>query len=154
MPLTTSKEILRAADALEHLTHDGCSSAETATVSRQEQDVIERHNFERITVTICRMPEFKTMTRHNLTNFACVRLKLEREEDMSEDQSENKLVRRVEDIRILIKIISDLRGVLRILKPDAKLRLEADICSSGTSHELLWGAATKPTSALANQSLL
>ncbi|KAI1763905.1 hypothetical protein GGR53DRAFT_520690 [Hypoxylon sp. FL1150] len=66
---------------LERLIHDnGHSLAQLATVTRQWQYVIERHNFERIKLTLWRMPEFNSMTRRNraLVKSIWVSLELEK----------------------------------------------------------------------------
>lgn len=50
---------------LEDLLHDGCSLAGLATVSREWQETIERHNFARIRLTPSRLPFFGSMTHRN-----------------------------------------------------------------------------------------
>lgn len=50
---------------LEALVQDGCSLASLATVSREWQTTIERHNFARIRLTPSRLPDFGFMTRRN-----------------------------------------------------------------------------------------
>lgn len=50
---------------LDVLMRDGCSLASLATVSREWQTTIEKHNFSRIRVTPARLPEMNYMTRRN-----------------------------------------------------------------------------------------
>lgn len=50
---------------LDVLTRDGCSLANLATVSREWQTTIEKHNFSRIRVTPSRLPELNSMTSRN-----------------------------------------------------------------------------------------
>lgn len=50
---------------LDVLMRDGCSLANLATVSREWQTTIEKHNFSRIRVTQARLPELNYMTRRN-----------------------------------------------------------------------------------------
>lgn len=50
---------------LEVLMRDGCSLASLATVSREWQMTIEKHNFARIRVTPSRLPELGSMTYRN-----------------------------------------------------------------------------------------
>ncbi|KAL3419964.1 hypothetical protein PVAG01_08463 [Phlyctema vagabunda] len=50
---------------LEFLLQDGCSLAGFATVSREWQTIIERHNFSRIKVTSSRAADFGSMVHRN-----------------------------------------------------------------------------------------
>lgn len=50
---------------LETLLEDGCSLASLATVSREWQTIIEKHNFARIKVTLSRLPKFGSMVHRN-----------------------------------------------------------------------------------------
>lgn len=50
---------------LDVLMRDGCSLANLATVSREWQTTIEKHNFSRIRVTPSRLPELNPMTSRN-----------------------------------------------------------------------------------------
>lgn len=50
---------------LDVLMRDGCSLANLATVSREWQTTIEKHNFARIRVTPSRLPELNSMTSRN-----------------------------------------------------------------------------------------
>lgn len=50
---------------LDVLMRDGCSLASLATVSREWQTTIEKHNFARIRVTPSRLPELNSMTLRN-----------------------------------------------------------------------------------------
>jgi hypothetical protein len=50
---------------LEVLLQDGCSLAAFATVSREWQAMIERHNFARINLTSSRLTEFGSMIHHS-----------------------------------------------------------------------------------------
>jgi hypothetical protein len=50
---------------LENLLHDGCSLANLATVSREWQTIIEKHNFARIKVTLPRLLKLKSMVHRN-----------------------------------------------------------------------------------------
>lgn len=50
---------------LEALLQTDCSLASCATVYREWREVMERHNFSRIKLTIPRLGEFDSMTRRN-----------------------------------------------------------------------------------------
>lgn len=50
---------------LETLLQDGCSLASLATVSREWQTIIEKHNFARIKVTLSRLRNFGSMVHRN-----------------------------------------------------------------------------------------
>ncbi|KAH0432664.1 hypothetical protein CcaCcLH18_06240 [Colletotrichum camelliae] len=67
-------------EILECLLQDGCSVANFAAVSREWQQVIERKNFARITVTLSRLAEFNSMTLRNRALVSYIWLCIELEE--------------------------------------------------------------------------
>ncbi|KAI1202872.1 hypothetical protein F5X97DRAFT_319025 [Nemania serpens] len=136
----------------EHLTHDGSSLAQPATVSRQCQDAIERLNFERITLTLWRMPEFEPMTRRSRAFIKCIRLNLEQEWDIPKPRSQKAPIRRTADDCASIKAMHDLFWILSTWKPEEKLRLEIAISSPSGSQQPGCNV-DKLTSALADHTL-
>ncbi|KAL6898372.1 hypothetical protein GGI43DRAFT_428544 [Trichoderma evansii] len=62
---------------LKALSKTGCSLANYATVCREWREIIERHNFTRIKLTIPRLSEFDAMTRRNQIHVRYIWLCLE-----------------------------------------------------------------------------
>lgn len=124
---------------LKFLLNDGCSSAPLATVSREWQAVIERHNFERIDLTLWRIPDLGPMTRRNRALVKSLWLSLELEDyDCSkcggENGNMNHLPYERADKCIIITAIHDLFLTLSAWEPQGDLKLDISIHSPSDSQ--------------------
>ncbi|KAI6083964.1 hypothetical protein F4821DRAFT_280477 [Hypoxylon rubiginosum] len=110
-----------------------CRLARLATVSRQWQYVIERHNFERIKLTIWRMPEFGPMTCRNRALIKSIWLSLELEEyecSICEGRAvdgNGRWSRDGSDWCIIINAMRDLFWILSAWETQPQKRLTLDI---------------------------
>ncbi|RYP24778.1 hypothetical protein DL765_000324 [Monosporascus sp. GIB2] len=125
---------------LKFLLSDGCSLAQLATVSSQWQTVIERHNFERINLTLWRIPDLGPMTRRNRALVKCIWLSLELDEyDCSRCGALNHNADHWPDYGttdkcIIITAIHDLFLTLSAWEPQGDLKLDISIHSPSDSQ--------------------
>jgi hypothetical protein len=134
----------------EVLLSDGCSLAQFATVSRQWQAIIEQHNFERINLTLWRMPDFGHMTRRNRALVKYIWLSLELDEY---DCSRCELGRQWHgcnptDQCIIISAMRYLFLTLSEWEPQGDLKLDISVHSPSDSQHwfkyLTFGPDTLP----------
>ncbi|KAJ3568096.1 hypothetical protein NPX13_g6536 [Xylaria arbuscula] len=131
---------------IEHPTLDDWISAEPAVVS-----AIERHYFERITLTLWRTPEFEAMTRRNRAFIKCIRLNLEQERDVFGGVLGNRRTN-ITDSCTIMKSLYDLFCILSTFPPEHQLRLEINICPTKGLQQNDWSVDTL-IPALDNQNL-
>ncbi|KAI5867440.1 hypothetical protein GGS23DRAFT_602530 [Durotheca rogersii] len=165
MSSTTVKSASRAALPpeiqlliLELLSSDGCSLAQFATVSRQWQTIIERRNFERINLTLWRIPDFGHMTRRNRALVKYIWLSLELSEydcftcgARNMNRNGNLLPNRCgADECIIVTAMRDLFLTLSAWEPQGDLKLDISIHSPSDSQHwfkyLTFGPDTLPHS--------
>ncbi|RYP56020.1 hypothetical protein DL769_009992 [Monosporascus sp. CRB-8-3] len=143
---------------LKFLLSDGCSLAQLATVSSQWQTVIERHNFERINLTLWRIPDLGPMTRRNRALVKYIWLSLELDEyDCSKcgargvnHNVDHWLGNNTTDNCIIITAMHDLFLTLSAWEPQGDLKLDISIHSPSDSQHwfkyLTFGPDTLPHS--------
>ncbi|KAK2033461.1 hypothetical protein LX32DRAFT_704998 [Colletotrichum zoysiae] len=122
---------------LEVLLQDGCSLASLATVSREWQAIIEKHNFARIKVTPSRLANFDSMTHRNQALVSYIWLSLELQEyDCTECAPEDQATWGVSetDNSIIITALQDLFSSLSTWKPDGNLLLDIGVYSPSDSR--------------------
>ncbi|KAI0011037.1 hypothetical protein F4779DRAFT_637795 [Xylariaceae sp. FL0662B] len=124
---------------LKFLLNDGCSVAQLAAVSRQWQAVIKRHNFERINITLWRIPDLGPMTRRNRALLKYIWLALELDEyDCSRCGGENQDIRhvfcRAANNCVVITTMHDLFLTLSAWGPQGDLTLDISIHSPSDSQ--------------------
>ncbi|RYP90017.1 hypothetical protein DL770_003862 [Monosporascus sp. CRB-9-2] len=165
MPSTTVKSASWAAlpgefqlRVLKFLLSDGCSLAQLATVSSQWQTVIERHNFERINLTLWRIPDLGPMTRRNRALVKYIWLSLELDEyDCSKcgargvnHNVDHWPCNNMTDKCIIITAMHDLFLTLSAWEPQGDLKLDISIHSPSDSQHwfkyLTFGPDTLPHS--------
>lgn len=121
---------------LEFLLTDGCSLAPLATVSKQWQAVIERHNSERINLTLWSIPNLGLIPRRNRALVKYIWLSLELDEydcsvcgdsgvNPNPDHWDNKTTNNC----IIITAIHDLLFILSTWGPQGELKLDISIHS-------------------------
>ncbi|KAJ2979932.1 hypothetical protein NUW58_g7077 [Xylaria curta] len=114
-------------------TYHGRSSAQPATLTRQQQNEIEHSNFEHIKLTLWNLPEFHLMTYDNRAQVRCISLSLQLEGDSGhlwENSPYNKRSPRTTDNCIVTTAIHDLFWMLRSWEPQGQLNLEIEIHSA------------------------
>lgn len=145
---------------LKLLLSDGCSLAQLATVSRQWQTVIERHNFQRINLTLWRIPNLGPMTHRNraLVKYIWLSLELDEYDHSGENHNINHLLDNGIDDRfgvttddcIVTTAIHDLFFSLSTWEPQGDLKLDISIHSPSDSQHwfkyLTFGPDTFPCS--------
>lgn len=121
---------------LEALIQDGCSLASFATVSREWQTIIERHNFARIKLTPSRLADFDSTVRRNWDLVGYVWLCLELDEyDCTECESPDYKVWIVSETdNLLITAIQDLFSTLSTWEPNGDLLLDVSVHSPSDSE--------------------
>lgn len=122
---------------LEALLQDGCSLASLATVSREWQTTIERHNFARITLTPSRLPSFGLMTNRNraLVRYIWVCLELKKYSRPYFNPQRDPVWRdRMIDSLIFTTALDDLLSALSAWEPQGDLVLDISIYSPSDSE--------------------
>ncbi|KAI7779278.1 hypothetical protein LA080_001041 [Diaporthe eres] len=122
---------------LEALLQDGCSLASLATVSREWQTTIERHNFARIRLTPSRLRCFGSMTHRNraLVRYIWVCLELEKY-DCPYFDSRGAVMwgdRSMDNI-IITTALRDLFAALSAWEPQGDLLLDISLYSPSDSE--------------------
>ncbi|KAK7710642.1 hypothetical protein SLS64_005545 [Diaporthe eres] len=122
---------------LEALLEDGCSLASLATVSREWQTTIERHNFARIRLTPSRLRCFGSMTHRNraLVRYIWVCLELEKY-DCPYFDSHGAVMwgHRSMDNIIITTALRDLFSALSAWEPQGDLLLDISLYSPSDSE--------------------
>ncbi|KAH8676032.1 hypothetical protein BX600DRAFT_432565 [Xylariales sp. PMI_506] len=143
---------------LRFLIIDGSNLGQLATVTRQWQTIIERHNFERINLTLWRIPNFGLMTRRNRALVKYIWLLLELNEyDCSQCGAEagnhgmdHLPNRHTADKCIIMTALHDLFLTLSVWEPQDHLTLDLSTHSLSDSHHwfkyLTFGPDTLPQS--------
>lgn len=123
---------------LEVLLADGCRLAELATVSREWQNVIEQHNFARITLTPPRLADLSSMVRRNrsLVNYIWLCVELEPYSSLEAFSGDSQFISQ-EDLSLIAKTIWNLFAELSEWEPSGKLLLDISIHSPSDSDYLL-----------------
>ncbi|KAH9232622.1 hypothetical protein K456DRAFT_1839384 [Colletotrichum gloeosporioides 23] len=120
---------------LKCLLQDGCSVANFATVSREWQEVIERNNFARITVTLSRLAEFNSMTFRNRALVCYIWLCIELEEYECTNCGAEKnfhIMSKADHVRIA-RAFTGLFSALSAWQPNGNLMLDISIHSPSDS---------------------
>jgi hypothetical protein len=122
---------------LEVLLQDGCSLADFATVSREWQTIIERHNFSRIKLTSSRVADFGSMVHRNrglvryiwlcleLQEYNCTECEPQDPESWGLSNAENTLI---------TTAFQDLFSTLSVWEPDSSLLLDISVYSPSYSE--------------------
>ena len=122
---------------LEVLLQDGCSLADFATVSREWQTIIERHNFSRIKLTSSRVADFGSMVHRNrslvryiwlcleLQEYNCTECEPQGPESWGLSNAENALI---------TTAFLDLFSTLSVWEPDSSLLLDISVYSPSDSE--------------------
>ncbi|RJE24170.1 hypothetical protein PHISCL_03489 [Aspergillus sclerotialis] len=121
---------------LETLLQDGCSLASFATVSREWQTIIERHNFARIKLTPSRLINFDVMIHRNRALVRYIWLCIEFEEydcDLCVPQLEMMGISNQDDTLTFIAIL-DLFSTLSTWEPNGNLLLDISVYSPSDSE--------------------
>lgn len=123
---------------------DGRSLSQLATVSRQWQATIERHNFEQINLTLWRIPDFGPMTRRNRALVKSIWLSLELDEygctecegqiGAAGHNGDHCFTRTGTNNCIVITAMHDLFLSLSSWKPQGDLKLDISIHSPNDSQ--------------------
>jgi hypothetical protein len=122
---------------LKFVLSDGCSLAQLATVSSQWQTVIERHNFERINLTLWRIPDLGPITHRNRALVKDIWLSLELDEydcskcgvpGMNHDRPSTT------NNCIIVTAMHDLLLTLSAWEPRGDLKLDISIHSPSDSQ--------------------
>lgn len=116
---------------LEALLQDGCSLAGFATVSREWQTIIERHNFARIKLTPSRLLDFDSMVHRNRALVRYIWLCIEFQEygcDLCAPQLEKAAISNPDNTLIIIAIL-DLFSTLSAWEPNGNLLLDISVYS-------------------------
>ncbi|KAK2063732.1 hypothetical protein LY76DRAFT_503156 [Colletotrichum caudatum] len=114
---------------LEVLLQDGCSLAGLATVSREWQAIIERHNFARIKVTPSRLANFNYMLHRNQALVSYIWLCLELQEY---DCTHRWGISNTDNI-LIVTAFQDLFSSLSSWKPYGNLLLDISVYSPSDS---------------------
>ena len=120
---------------LEVLLQDGCSLASFATVSREWQEIIERHNFARIKLTTSRLVDFGSIIHRNRALVRYVWLCLELQEyDCTECAP--KLLGSISDTdnTMITTAFQDLFSTLSAWEPNGNLLLDISVYSPSDSE--------------------
>ncbi|KAL2867734.1 uncharacterized protein BJX67DRAFT_380677 [Aspergillus lucknowensis] len=122
---------------LEALLQDGCSVAAFATVSREWQTIIERHNFARINLTLSRLADFGSIIHRNRALVRYIWLCLElREYDCTQCAPrglENLGISNA-DNTLITTAFQDLFSTLSAWEPNGNLLLDISIHSPSDSE--------------------
>lgn len=123
---------------LEAVMEDGSSLASLATVSREWQTTMERHNFARIRLTPSRIPDFDSMTRRNraLVRYLWVCLELEKY-DRPYFDSQGVVMRgdrTPTDNVVVTTALHDLLWALSTWEPQGDLLLDISLYSPSDSE--------------------
>ncbi|TVY57262.1 hypothetical protein LCER1_G002820 [Lachnellula cervina] len=122
---------------LEVLLQDGCSLVDFATVSREWQTIIERHNFSRIKLTSSRIADFGSMVHRNRSLVRYIWLCLELQEydcTECETQDTDSWLLSNEDNTLITTAFSDLFSTLSVWEPDGSLLLDISVHSPSDSE--------------------
>ncbi|KAG6356206.1 hypothetical protein INS49_015593 [Diaporthe citri] len=122
---------------LEALLQDACSLASLATVSREWQTTIERHNFARIRLTPSRLPYFGSMIRRNraLVRYIWVCLELEKyDRPYFDSQGAIMWGDKMMDSLVFTIALYDLFLALSAWEPHGELLLDISIYSPSDSE--------------------
>jgi hypothetical protein len=122
---------------LEILLQDGCSLADFATVSREWQTIIERHNFSRIKLTSSRLANFGLMVRRNRSLVRYIWLCLELQEyncTECEPQYPELWGLSNADNTLITTAFLDLFSALSVWEPDGTLLLDVSVYSPSNSE--------------------
>ncbi|KAH7143820.1 hypothetical protein EDB81DRAFT_652426 [Dactylonectria macrodidyma] len=122
---------------LDLLLQDGCSLASLATVSREWQTVIERHNFSRIKLTMSRLADFGSIIHRNRALVSYLWLCLELEEyDCSRCAPHIRARSGVSnaDNILITAAFQDLFSTLSTWEPSGELLLDISVHSRSDSE--------------------
>lgn len=130
---------------LQAILEDGCSLAEFATVSRDWQQVIEKHNFARIKLTPSRLAGFSSIIHRNrsLVNYIWLCVELEHYSSLEAYTSETRLLS-WRDLNLVAIAIRGLFSALSTWEPHGELLLDISIHSPSDSKYLLKYLAFEP----------
>lgn len=122
---------------LQVLLQDGCSLAGLATVSREWQRIIERHNFARITLTPSRLADFGSIIHRNRALVGYIWLCLELQEygcdECASEETQAWCFRETENI-LIITAFQDLFSTLTTWEPRGNLLLDISVYSPSDSE--------------------
>ncbi|KAH6980864.1 hypothetical protein BKA56DRAFT_486039 [Ilyonectria sp. MPI-CAGE-AT-0026] len=122
---------------LQVLMQDGCSLAGLATVSREWQRIIERHNFARITLTPSRLADFGSIIHRNRALVGYIWLCLELQEygcdECASRETEAWCFKETENI-LIVTAFQDLFSTLTTWEPRGNLLLDISIYSPSDSE--------------------
>ncbi|KAI0836554.1 hypothetical protein F5Y06DRAFT_305293 [Hypoxylon sp. FL0890] len=122
---------------LEILLQDGCSLASFATVSREWQTIIERHNFAQIKLTPSCLDDFDSMLRRNRALVDCIWLCIELEEydctACAPEDPEGSMVSET-DNELVATALEDLFEDLSAWEPNGQLLLDISVYSPSDSE--------------------
>jgi hypothetical protein len=121
---------------LEVLLQDGCSLAGFATVSREWQTIIERHNFARIKLTSSRLVDFGSIIHRNRALVRYIWLCLELQEyDCTECAPEYvEWGLSLTDNILITTVFEDLFSTLSAWEPNGNLPLDISVHSPSDSE--------------------
>jgi hypothetical protein len=122
---------------LEVLLQDGCSLADLATVTREWQTIIERHNFSRIKLTSSRLANFGSMVHRNRSLVCYIWLCLELQEyncTECEPQDPESWGLSNADNALITTAFLDLFSTLSVWEPDGSLLLDISVYSPSDSE--------------------
>ncbi|KAI0010556.1 hypothetical protein F4779DRAFT_627122 [Xylariaceae sp. FL0662B] len=122
---------------LEILLHDGCSLAGFATVSRDWQTIIERHNFARIKLTPSRLAGFGSISHRNRALVRYIWLCLELQEyDCTECAPRDQEAWGVSntDNILVTTVLQDFFSTLSAWEPNGDLLLDISVHSPSDSE--------------------
>ena len=115
----------------------GCSLADFATVSREWQTIIERHNFSRIKLTSSRLANFGSMVHRNRGHVSYIWLCLELQEyncTECEPQDPDLWGLSNADNTLITTAFLDLFSTLSVWEPDGNLLLDISVYSPSDSE--------------------
>ena len=122
---------------LEALLHDRCSLANYATVSREWQEIIERHNFSRIKLTSSRLADFGSRVHRNrgLVRYIWLCLELQEYDCTGCEPRDPKSwgLSKADNTRITTAF-QDLFSTLSVWEPDGSLLLDISVYSPSDSE--------------------
>ncbi|KAH7370890.1 hypothetical protein BKA65DRAFT_562826 [Rhexocercosporidium sp. MPI-PUGE-AT-0058] len=122
---------------LEALLRDGCSLANFATVSREWQTIIERHNFSRIKLTSSRVADFGLMVHRNKSLVRYIWLCLELQEyDCTGCENKDRELWGLSNAEntLITTSIQALFSTLSMWEPDSSLLLDISVYSPSDSE--------------------
>ncbi|ROW12397.1 hypothetical protein VMCG_00510 [Cytospora schulzeri] len=120
---------------IDALLQDGCSVASFATVSREWQVIVERHNFARINLTTSRLADVDSMLRRNrhLVGYLWFRVELERYDCTKCAPSHDWLGSNMDNVCVATAI-QDLFSTLSTWEPNGDLLLDISVYSPSDSE--------------------